>query len=443
MSLSLPSLIDVLWCYVASGTQGYSAVPPRASVSPSASFADGFTLLNATPLSAGGVPPAEADMNGILSLITSHLRYGNAGRRFPFNGALATALGGYDKGAVLISDDGSSEYVSLHDGNSVNFNSTPSSIGVDWASWAGAAVASGHYGIDTGIPILAATFTGSVGAGTSPGSAILTVTAMTTGTLAVGQVISGAGVQPGTYIVSFGTGAGGTGTYNLSIAGATGSIAMSAYTVNVYAFVTAPPTALNAKGLTVAFKANTTNTGGAVLNCGGGSAPILQNNGAPLYSGAIQAGDIYTVVYDADTSSWWIVDSSPAYQAGIWHPNVTGLTMTTGVVGDLVLSGAYIRIGDLYVWGCSIGTSHGAPPSFSNTYPSAVLHNAPSGSGTGGFNNFATAMQWNLDLTAGAVEPTTKMIYGTTPAITLSGFPDNHGGSMVLMGITIRTPFAF
>lgn len=45
---------------------------------------------------------------------------------------------------------------------------------------------------------------------------VMTVTAVTTGQLAVGQLVKSAGVAAGTYITSLGTGTGGTGTYNLS-----------------------------------------------------------------------------------------------------------------------------------------------------------------------------------------------------------------------------------
>jgi hypothetical protein len=55
-------------------------------------------------------------------------------------------------------------------------------------------------------------FTGQASFATS----VMTVTVVTTGTLAVGQQISAAGVAAGTYISSLGTGTGGLGTYNLS-----------------------------------------------------------------------------------------------------------------------------------------------------------------------------------------------------------------------------------
>ncbi len=45
---------------------------------------------------------------------------------------------------------------------------------------------------------------------------VMTVSAVTSGTIAVGQTISGAGITGAPTIVSFGTGTGGTGTYNIS-----------------------------------------------------------------------------------------------------------------------------------------------------------------------------------------------------------------------------------
>lgn len=45
----------------------------------------------------------------------------------------------------------------------------------------------------------------------------LTVTAVTSGVLAVGQLITGANITPGTYITALGTGTGGTGTYTVSV----------------------------------------------------------------------------------------------------------------------------------------------------------------------------------------------------------------------------------
>lgn len=57
---------------------------------------------------------------------------------------------------------------------------------------------------------------GAVVTGSIAGT-VLTVTAVASGTLAVGQMVTGAGVTIGTVIISLGTGTGGTGTYNVGI----------------------------------------------------------------------------------------------------------------------------------------------------------------------------------------------------------------------------------
>ena len=76
-----------------------------------------------------------------------------------------------------------------------------------WAGWTPQAVAS---------------FTGSIT------TTVLTVTAVSFGSLAVGQTIIGVGVAAGTFISSLGTGSGNTGTYNLSVSQSVSSTNMSA-----------------------------------------------------------------------------------------------------------------------------------------------------------------------------------------------------------------------
>lgn len=61
------------------------------------------------------------------------------------------------------------------------------------------------------------TFTGAIAPGGSAGVAdVLTVSALTAGSVQVGALLSGTSVAGGTYIASLGTGLGGNGTYNLS-----------------------------------------------------------------------------------------------------------------------------------------------------------------------------------------------------------------------------------
>lgn len=92
-------------------------------------------------------------------------------------------------------------------------------------------------GIGTASPTTAVTISGNTGPtaaqvsgyiydGTTSGVAgrTLNVTAVTSGTLAVGQYIYGNGIAANTYITALGTGTGGIGTYTVSISQATGTV---------------------------------------------------------------------------------------------------------------------------------------------------------------------------------------------------------------------------
>ena len=59
---------------------------------------------------------------------------------------------------------------------------------------------------------------------------VMTVTAVGSGTLGVGATLSGSGVTAGTKIVSFGTGTGGTGTYNVDVSQTVASTTITAAT---------------------------------------------------------------------------------------------------------------------------------------------------------------------------------------------------------------------
>ena len=71
-----------------------------------------------------------------------------------------------------------------------------------------------------------ASFTASIA------TTVLTVSAISTGALSVGQTISGAGVTAGTLITSLGTGTGGTGTYNISVSQTVASEAITSTSNN-------------------------------------------------------------------------------------------------------------------------------------------------------------------------------------------------------------------
>lgn len=121
----------------------------------------------------------------------------------------------------------------------------------------------------------AATFTGAI-TGTT-----LTVTAVATGTLQVGQIISGVGVTAGTYITALGTGTGGTGTYTVSTSQTVVSIALS--TVGIV-FPTIPSWV---KRITVMLNGvSTAGTSNYQLQLGTGSTPTFATTG---YAGAVMS----------------------------------------------------------------------------------------------------------------------------------------------------------
>lgn len=85
-------------------------------------------------------------------------------------------------------------------------------------------------------------FTASIAPGGSSTPDVLTVTAVSSGQLAVGQLLSGTGIAPGTYIISLGTGKGYTGTYNLS------SINSQTVSSEAMSAVNPPPAAFSVTG---------------------------------------------------------------------------------------------------------------------------------------------------------------------------------------------------
>lgn len=134
-------------------TGGKNTIPTASQIGitpGAASLTDGFPPLTRTPVTAGGVPPAGLDMNGILYELSAHAVFAGGGQRYQFDATLAAAIGGYPIGTVLQSDDGLSEYINVLAANSTNFNSTPASIGVSWIPYAGAALRAPLILADTG-----------------------------------------------------------------------------------------------------------------------------------------------------------------------------------------------------------------------------------------------------------------------------------------------------
>jgi len=182
--------------FAANAGVGYIRAIPQSSqigITPgAASLSDGFPPVTFMATNAGGTPPWGADTNGILNQITAGLQWEQVGGQPVYGATFANAIGGYPNGAVLQSADGTGFWRSTADNNNTDPDAGPAS------------------------------FTGSI-SGTT-----LTVTAITSGTVQVGQVLSGTGVTAGTQILSLGTGTGGTGTYMVSVSETVSSTSITA-----------------------------------------------------------------------------------------------------------------------------------------------------------------------------------------------------------------------
>lgn len=97
----------------------------------SASYADGFPPITMLLKQAGGLPPKGENMNQILFELANGQRWSNSGAGYKFNKSFSEAVGGYPKGAQLLSNDGTKVYVSTKDDNKTDFNTSP---GPDWVT---------------------------------------------------------------------------------------------------------------------------------------------------------------------------------------------------------------------------------------------------------------------------------------------------------------------
>lgn len=66
-----------------------------------ASYDVGFPPITRTNIIAGGIPPFGTDFNGVLYDLSQAIQYVQSGVAFPFNQDFATAIGGYEIGAIV------------------------------------------------------------------------------------------------------------------------------------------------------------------------------------------------------------------------------------------------------------------------------------------------------------------------------------------------------
>ncbi len=263
-----------------------------------ASLTDGFVPLNMTDINVGGIPPFGQDMNGILYAATSAIQWLQAGQRPIYNSQFAIDIGGYPQKAVLGNSAGTYLWTSTADSNLTN----PDAAG--------------------------ATFTGSI-AGT-----VLTVSGGVSGTVTVGQILSGTGISAGTQIISLGTGVGGTGTYNIQTSQTAGSTSITAagssnwilYAVGTYSFASAGYMVL---------------TNGGIIQWGGSSTVTQGGSTAVAFPTTFPTACRRVVVSLGGQS---VVSAIP-FSPGASTPTTTGFTAyNNGSNGSMIVD--YIAIGN-------------------------------------------------------------------------------------------------
>lgn len=93
-----------------------------------ASFDVGFPAVTMQPAASGGINPYGQDFNGLGNAITGVQQWQCAGGGFPFDAAFAATVGGYPKGAFVLSATSDGYWLSLADNNSTN----PDTGGANW-----------------------------------------------------------------------------------------------------------------------------------------------------------------------------------------------------------------------------------------------------------------------------------------------------------------------
>ncbi len=112
----------------ASGTADKNTIPNNATQETkekgNAAYDSGFPPLTMTAIAAGGIPPHGKDFNGLLNDITAAIRFSQAGGQYTFDSAFATAIGGYPRGAMVVSSDGSKIWWNTADSNATDPDGT-------------------------------------------------------------------------------------------------------------------------------------------------------------------------------------------------------------------------------------------------------------------------------------------------------------------------------
>ena len=177
--------------------------------------------------------------------------------------------------------------------------------------------------------------------------------------------------------------------------------AISGVTYNVdtgtaNAYVVSIQAGTNFNGLFVQFKAAHTNTGASTLNVGGGATPILTNCGLPLPAGAIVAGNIYDVIYDSATSSYWMTSEPLALTYAIDTGAANAYVVSTLAANSQGARVAF-KATNSNSGACTLNAGGGVVPLVSNAGLALVTGNIVAGTIYEAIYDSATASWWLIN----------------------------------------------
>jgi len=317
---------------------GYTWNAGSVNLSTATSFSNAASLIQTALV---GSPPAVASVTGSIAAGTASVTASIAG-----NVMYVTALA---SGTV-------------HRGMAITGTGVSANTVVD-GQLSGTAGGIGTYAVNNSQIVASTTISGTYG--------ILTVTAVSSGALAVGQTVTGSGVTAGTIITELGSGTGGNGTYYVNLTQTatsttiTGSGTAPTVTFDATASAFVVTSGIRGAASTMAFSTGTlatalgmTSTTGAVLSQG--AAPQTPSGFMATLTALTQAFATFSTDFDPDGGpgtitqklafSQWTSQQNKRYAYVGWDtdPNPTTTLPATGSFGYALQTNLYD--GTIPVW---------------------------------------------------------------------------------------------
>ena len=300
---------------------------------------NGGNFTDITPLRTtsayGGTTFAASNGSKTITVTTVNPNFATLNDFVTFSGA--TSLGGTITASVLNAEF---KITSVKNSNQYTIQASVAANSSDSGNGGGSVV--GAYQIVTGGAIYnygtgwgaggwsgqtagqttSSSFTGSI-SGTT-----LTVSAVASGTITVGQAISGVGVTSGTVITALGSGSGGTGTYTVSQSQTVGSVAMTGVSTTSWG-------QSSSASLTFAYQIRLWSQSNYGQNL------VFNARGSNLYywvysaNGTYRAQPLSATNYSTqDGTQYWLTDPSSFLFTGA----ISGTTLTVSVAGSGTLA---------------------------------------------------------------------------------------------------------